>query len=303
MESHYLKQVSLLVRILPFIAQEKDVALHGGTALNLFYFDMPRLSVDIDLTYLPFHTREKDLLVIEDILQKLKQRLIKFIPGIKVVGPKPSLEEYKLFCNLKGTEVKIEVNTINRGAISRPNTLALCKSAQQQFNTFCEIPVVPREQLFGGKMVAALDRQHPRDIFDVKNIMDTFDLSEDIIGGFVFCLLSSKRPFQEILNPSLLDQNVTINSQFSGMTNTVFTYEMFQETRALLIEKIVQAIQPNIAEALIDIADGNISMLLQHYISFPGVQWKLLNIQKLKADNSNKHHKQVEALRQIFKRK
>lgn len=87
------------------------------------------------------------------------------------------------------------------------------------------------------------------------------------------------------------------------MTNTVFTYEMFQETRVLLIKKIVQAIQPNIAEALIDIADGNPSLLLQDYMHFPGVQWKFLNIKKLKADNSNKHHKQVEALRQIFKRK
>ena len=106
--------------------------------------------------------------------------------------------------------------------------------------------------------------------------------------------------FHEILNPTLLDQSITMNNQFSGMTDTAFTYNTFQETRDLLIEKIHLSIQPKIREALIDIADGNASLLFQNYLPFPGVQWKILNILKLKDSNIVKHKNQVEALRQIF---
>ena len=50
---HYVNQVRLLLGVLPEIAAEEVFALKGGTAINLFYRDMPRLSVDVDLTHLP----------------------------------------------------------------------------------------------------------------------------------------------------------------------------------------------------------------------------------------------------------
>ncbi|NOX86110.1 MAG: nucleotidyl transferase AbiEii/AbiGii toxin family protein, partial [Chlorobi bacterium] len=53
----YLAQVDLLLQIMPYVAKEEIFALKGGTAINLFVRDMPRLSVDMDLTYLPFDTR------------------------------------------------------------------------------------------------------------------------------------------------------------------------------------------------------------------------------------------------------
>jgi len=57
----YRAQVDLLLQTIPFIAEENIFALHGGTAINLFVRDMPRLSVDIDLTYLPIDNRKKAL--------------------------------------------------------------------------------------------------------------------------------------------------------------------------------------------------------------------------------------------------
>lgn len=57
----YHQQVQLLLRILPFIAEEKDLALKGGTAINMFLWDMPRLSVDIDLMYIKFDHRDTAL--------------------------------------------------------------------------------------------------------------------------------------------------------------------------------------------------------------------------------------------------
>jgi len=57
MRKEYIRQVALLVETVPFIEKEACFALKGGTAVNLFHRDMPRLSVDIDLTYLPFDDR------------------------------------------------------------------------------------------------------------------------------------------------------------------------------------------------------------------------------------------------------
>lgn len=60
-DSLFYRQVALLVRVLPWVATEKCLALKGGTAINLFVRDMPRLSVDIDLAYLPIEPREASL--------------------------------------------------------------------------------------------------------------------------------------------------------------------------------------------------------------------------------------------------
>lgn len=56
-DESYRRQVSLLIKIVPLVAKETVFALKGGTAINLFLRNMPRLSVDIDLTYLPVKDR------------------------------------------------------------------------------------------------------------------------------------------------------------------------------------------------------------------------------------------------------
>ena len=59
------RQVALLVRVMPLVMEALDLALKGGTAINLFIRHPPRLSVDIDLTYLPFQDRVASLAGIE----------------------------------------------------------------------------------------------------------------------------------------------------------------------------------------------------------------------------------------------
>lgn len=90
---------------------------------------------------------------------------------------------------------------INRGTIGTPVIHSLCKKAQEEFDAFCEIKVVPKTQLFGGKIIAGLDRQHPRDIFDLKHLMDDEGISEILKPGLILFLLSSNRPIYELLNP------------------------------------------------------------------------------------------------------
>ena len=169
MKDIYKKQVGLLIDILTEIAKEENFALHGGTAINLFHLNMPRLSVDIDLTFVPFSdSRNEDLNKIRQLLKLLKSRLKTTFPNIHLEDEKRAEEELKLLCAKDGATVKVEVNQINRGLIAETCTKILCNQAEEEFDRFCEIKTVSVGQLWGGKLNAALERQHPRDIFDVK---------------------------------------------------------------------------------------------------------------------------------------
>lgn len=69
----YRQQVALLLRVLPFVEEERAFALKGGTAINLFVRDMPRLSVDIDLTWLPVEDRATSLAAINAAMLRIKE--------------------------------------------------------------------------------------------------------------------------------------------------------------------------------------------------------------------------------------
>lgn len=296
----FYRQADLLIRIIPEISRERDVALHGGSAINLFYNEMPRLSVDIDLTYLPTGPRDADLAMIRTICNRVKERLLYTIPGIKIKENNEDKEEYKLFCSLDSAEIKVEVNTINRGVFREAEIHPLCKKAQHLFKRFCDIQVVPAGQLFGGKIVAALDRQHPRDLYDVKQMMETIGYTDDIAEGFLFCLLSSKRPIHEILQPSLLDHRATLISQFNGMTDEDFTYETYESVRSQLIKNVIHHINTESRDLLISFSSGQPVWSHFDYGRFPGIQWKLHNIRRLIEENPSKHELHLNELKNIF---
>lgn len=170
MQAIYKKQVRLLLDILPQVAKEDCFALHGGTAINLFIRDMPRLSVDIDLTYLPIEDRETSVKAISAALETIKARIEQRLRNITVIHRKDAA---KLQVSGNGVDIKLEVNLINRGALSAIRMIPLCDKAQTEFEVFLEMPVVSLGQLYGGKIVAALDRQHPRDLFDIKHLLAT----------------------------------------------------------------------------------------------------------------------------------
>lgn len=300
MNLKFENQLSLLLRVLPFIAKEKVFALHGGTAINLFYQNMPRLSVDIDLTYIPINNRYDDLENIRRVLVKIADNLLKYIPNISVKAPIKLDDELKLYCLWQGALIKVEVNMINRGLMDTPVLMGLCEQAQEKFNVFTEIQTVPLSQLYGGKLVAALDRQHPRDIFDVKKMLETITYSKEIQKGLIFCLLSSKRPFNELLSPSIINQKVVLTSQFDGMTNEEFTYNMFEMTRFALIEMVNSNLNKQDKELLISFTAGNPVWQKYDYSIFPGIRWKLRNINKLKKDNYSKFKKQLNIITKIL---
>lgn len=175
--ANYKSQVALLLNVLPEVAKEECFALHGGTAINLFVREMPRLSVDIDLTYIPLDDRAIAFQNVNRALARIKGSIKAIVPNAKVL-PKPN--ELKLQISNAQAQIKLEVNQGIRGIIDETTKMQLCETAQEAFDSFCEIQLVPVGQLYGGKICAALDRQHPRDLFDVKYLLDNEGFTDEI---------------------------------------------------------------------------------------------------------------------------
>jgi predicted nucleotidyltransferase component of viral defense system len=300
MEKAYKEQVALLLNVLPEVAKEKCFALHGGTAINLFFRDLPRLSVDIDLTYLHTDSREIFLKNIAEALLRIKSNIEKIIPGSRVT---PRVESGKLQILSGSTNIKIEVNLVNRGVLANPLLMPLCENAQTIFQSFCVVPIVPRGQVFGGKIIAALDRQHPRDFFDIKYILETNAFDEEIKLGFLLCLLSSERPIHELINPNLLDQSSAHANQFAGMSNEEFSYHDFLKTRDWLIEIIQECFSEKDKIFLLGFMDVKPDWEIYDFQQFPAIAWKLQNLLKLKISNPQKHKEQYTMLESVLSQK
>jgi hypothetical protein len=300
MNELYKKQVVLLIRIMPLVYTIKDFAVHGGTAINLFHKDMPRYSVDIDITYIPVKAREESLKEINALLISLKQLIEKTIPGIKVTH-KPDV--WKLLCMKNGTSVKIEVNGTKRGIIGAVEDKTLCAKAQSEFKMGCIARTVSFTQLYGGKVSAALSRQHPRDFFDCKYMpLDSISRAK---SGLLFCLLGSDKPIVESLQPSPINRREALENQFQGMTDIPFTYVDYEDTREQLITSVNSILTNEDKAFLIRFEEGSPQWDDSEYSDFkdfPSIQWKLLNINKLKTQNPTKHKQEVERLKDYFGR-
>ncbi len=301
MNEGYKNQVALLIRILPLIYKIKDFAVHGGTAINLFVRNMPRYSVDIDLTYLPLKNREESFLEINNYLMVIKQQIEKAIPGIRVTHKPATL---KLLCVKGDAMVKIEVNGIKRGIVGEVEDLDLCKKAQSEFNMSCRARVVPLSLLYGGKIAAALGRQHPRDLFDYKHMeIDSFD---EIKNGVIFYLLGSDKPLIESLQPNPIDQQEALNNQFRGMTDIPFEYADFDAARNELKELVLSNLNETDREFLLSFENGIPEWnkcCVGDLHDFPAIKWKLENIQILKETNTEKFKVGINKLEKFLNNK
>ncbi len=295
--ANYKPQVSLLLSVLPEVAKEDCFALHGGTAINLFVRDMPRLSVDIDLTYIPVEDRATSFSNISKALLRIKATIETAVPNVQVTHKE---KELKLLILNRQAQIKLEVSQAMRGIIAPASEMELCEKAQNEFDVFCAIPIIPVGQLYGGKICAALDRQHPRDLFDVKNLLQNEGFTNEIKIGFLFCLLGGKRPIYEMLYPNLLDQRAAMANQFEGMSDEPFSYEDFETTRSLLIQTIHENLTNIDKQFLLSFENGTPDWSLYDFEKFPSVQWKLQNVQKLKQSNPEKHSAQFEKLKSKF---
>lgn len=166
-ESNFRNQVSLLLEVIEDAVKDDCVALKGGTAINLFYLNMPRLSVDIDLAYLRMNTREEFISAVSRIFAEMKSNISK--RGL-IVELKTTADNIPKSLVVKNTttNIKVEINLVLRGSVFQPNTMSVCEKVRQNMGVSVSVNTLSFEDVYAGKFCAALDRQHPRDLFDVK---------------------------------------------------------------------------------------------------------------------------------------
>jgi predicted nucleotidyltransferase component of viral defense system len=256
--------------------------------------------VDIDLTYLPVDSRENALRNIEKALNRIKADIRKNIPEV-TVHPVPLNDgtDVKLNCQSRNAQIKIEVNTITRGIIFPTELMPVVDSVQDEFGKFAAINVVSFAELYGGKICAAVDRQHPRDLFDIKLLLENEGLTDDIWEGFKIGLISHYKPVNELLIPVLKDQKQAFEKQFAGMTLEPFTYDDYVSTRNTLVDSIQQRLTDHDKKFLLSFEKGMPKWDLFPYKlikKLPAVKWKLLNVQKLKESNPKKHERMINDL-------
>lgn len=290
----YKEQTELMLQILPLVMKEKEFALKGGTAINFFFRDMPRLSVDIDLTYLPITNRDETLFKIDENLNKICDRVSELYPSYKI--NKKCLKgdkniAFKLSIHNSKTQIKIEPNLILRGACYPPVTKNLCELARSEFKKDISCLVMSSEDIYGGKICAALDRQHPRDLFDIKNLFKCGGITETMLETFVVYLASGGRPMVELLNPNFIDLKKSYDSTFKGMTSELVTVEELERTRIQLVDEVQKGLTYHQRKFLLSLKEGvpKYELLsISHVSSFPAIKWKLLNIKKMSVKDHEK---------------
>lgn len=284
----YENQVALLVRVLPFVAEEKVFALKGGTAINLFVRNMPRLSVDIDLTYLPIQSREDSLREISEAMVRIGKSIAAGVRGAKVREHILKVEGIvsKLFVDFEGAQIKIEVTPVSRGCVYEPVMMPLSDDVQERFG-FAETQVVSFADLYAGKIVAALDRQHPRDLFDVRDLLANEGMSDELRAAFVAYMLSHNRPMSEVLSPTRKDIELEFERGFVGMTADAVELAELLEAREAIIAEAVGKMPEAHRRFLISFKSGEPDwdlLGLPGVAKLPAVMWRQINYNKLKPD-------------------
>lgn len=289
-QSPYYNQVKLLTDVLPFVAQEQCFALKGGTAINLFISDMPRLSVDIDLAYLPLHSRIESLENIDQALQRITSNLQR---AYKYISITPQTQEgyiSKLIIHSKRTQIKIEVSLVMRGSIYPPLLMQSSSTHQDNFG-FVEIQVLHHNDLFAGKICASLDRQHPRDLFDMQEFFDKSEITDDLFNTFIVYLLSSNQSISKILFPNLLDIEAIYYNQFEGMALHPTSLHSLLECRSKLVTTLHSKLSIEICDFLLSFKQGNPKWEIFPFPQaqfLPSIKWKLENIKKMPTNTKKK---------------
>lgn len=285
-DNPYYRQVQLLVAVLPYVAREQCFALKGGTAINLFVRDMPRLSVDIDLAYLPGNDRSAALRDINAAFMRIREELESGSPQFSVrITKRQEGQAYAMLVRQADATVKIEVSPVLRGAVFAVTDRRIAPAAEEEFG-FAEVPVLSFEDLFAGKLVAALDRQHPRDLYDVRLLLLAEGISSNLFRAFLVYLISHDGSLARLVNPRPKAIDAMFKNQFANMTVDPVTVEELELARAQLIAQLHGHFGEGDKEFLLSFKRGTPRWDLlgvEHAPDLPAVRWKLQNLERMES--------------------
>ena len=285
MNLSYIKTVRLLLAVAPTIFKDSPFVLKGGTAINLFLRDMPRLSVDLDLVVADHRlSRDEAFRLISSALDSMAAELSK-AGYVCEVGATRDGDEVKLFIQQDRTRLKVEVNHVFRGTVLPTGLCSLVPRAQEAFRTDLQLPVLHADELYGSKLVAAMDRQHPRDLFDVMGLYANGGLTPGMVECFVCYLAGHNRPVHEVLFGNEVEITAAFANEFSGMTSDVVTLEALLAVRRRLFVELPAGLTLDQRAFLCGLVSGEPDWRLMqcgHLAEMPAIRWKLENIRKLK---------------------
>jgi len=299
----YLESARLLTRVAPLVLVDDTFALKGGTAINLFVRDMPRISVDLDLVFRDYTVpRAEALKRINEAIRQWGARLKK--QGFQTHAPASAeAGETKLLVRQGAIQVKIEVNFVMRGTVNPVRMASLAQKARDTLQADLEIPIVSLEDLYGGKLVAAMDRQHPRDLFDVMQLFAHEGITSDIRRAFVVYLASHNRPVHEVLFPTLRDISREFENNFVGMTVEPVELDALLTARERMVLELQQGLTADERRFLLSLvaAEPEWELLGVTYVQrLPGVRWKLENLERLRNADVRKFAEQSNALARLL---
>lgn len=303
MDKAYADTVRLLLAVAPDVFANDIFAMKGGTAINLFVRDMPRLSVDIDVVYTPWQIpRDEALSAISDELDNVAKRLARQGLHTRKVASK-DLGDTKLLIEREDSQVKVEVNVVFRGTVLPIERRPLTPGTAEMFSAELELPVLATAELYGSKLVAAMDRQHPRDLFDVWQMFVSDGLSDKVVECFVTYLAGHNRPTHEVLFGNDKDIVDEYHNNFAGMPTEPVGLDVLLETRTRLREELVQRLTDNQRRFLIGLTRAEPDWTLlqcQHAAELPALRWKLANLQTFQKRRPDDFENQAKALEAGF---
>jgi predicted nucleotidyltransferase component of viral defense system len=303
MNHTYLDTARLLTQVAPLIFVDDTFALKGGSAINLFVRDMPRLSVDLDLVFPDYSvSRDEALLRINAAINQSAERIQSRGFQTHTIAA-PGTGETKLLVRRATIEIKIEVNTVMRGTVHAVRTASLTPMARNTLLSDMNIPVVSLEDLYGGKLVAAMDRQHPRDLFDVMQLFAHESITTGIRRAFVVYLACHNRPVHEVLFPTLRNIEHEYERNFKGMTTAPVDLSALLVTRERMMGELQSGLDESERHFLLSLVTGNPEWQLlgiPHIEHLPGIRWKLHNLAQLKHSRPKKFTRQIDALTQLI---
>jgi predicted nucleotidyltransferase component of viral defense system len=299
----YFDTARLMIQVAPLVFADNVFALKGGTAINLFVRDMPRLSMDLDLVFVDYRLgRDEALARINEAIRNSVDRLKK--RGFQThAATVPDAGETKLFVRRDKLEVKVEVNFVLRGTVHPIRSTSLTPKAKVTLLADLELPVVSLEDLYGGKLVAALDRQHPRDLFDVMELFLHGGITPEIRRSFVVYLASHNRPIHEVLFPNLRDVSSEFEGTFKGMTTEPVELKALLSARERMVAELQAGLDATEREFLLSLArnEPNWDLLgIEHLEHLPGIRWKRENLGRLAKANPKKLKEQVQDLERLL---
>ena len=212
-------------------------------------------------------------------------------------------DELRIIVTTESATIKIEVSPVARGTLHDPELLPVVESVEDEFG-YAEIPVVSQADLYGGKLCAAMDRQHPRDLYDVQRLLSANGISRELFIGFLTYTLSHPRPIHEVMSPRWKELEQTFYDEFAGMTNEPVELSELIETRSRMVAALQARFTEKDRDFLLSFKRGKPDWSLFDEPSaaeLPAIRWKLMNIQRL-SKNQDKHHhqQQLETLEKVL---